>query len=263
MTYFGFLLRFLVFPLIILLGLVAYDRRRGRRLPATLQNVPGRAAVLLHVVIAVLYTTPWDNYLVATGVWWYDPELVTGIVLGWVPLEEYIFFVLQTVLTGTWLLLGARWLHADTPEPTQSNGLRRNSTAGVGLLWAGSVAILVAGWQPGTYLGLILVWALPPIMLQLAFGADILWQYRRLVLWSIVPTTLYLSAADVLTIAAGTWTIDPRQSTGVLLAGVLPLEEALFFLMTNTLIGFGITLLLARESRTRFRYWGARVERAT
>ena len=30
-------------------------------------------------MIAVVYTTHWDNYLVATRVWWYDPALVSGI----------------------------------------------------------------------------------------------------------------------------------------------------------------------------------------
>ena len=51
-------------------------------------------------MVAVLYTTPWDNYLVATGVWWYDPHLVAGLVLGWVPIEEYTFFILQTLAMG-------------------------------------------------------------------------------------------------------------------------------------------------------------------
>jgi lycopene cyclase domain-containing protein len=60
-------------------------------------------AIGLHVVIALVYTTPWDNYLVATNVWWYDPELVTGIVIGWVPIEEYTFFILQPILGGLWI----------------------------------------------------------------------------------------------------------------------------------------------------------------
>ncbi len=58
------------------------------------------------IVAAVLYTTPWDNYLVATRVWYYDPALVLNIILGYVPFEEYAFFALQTVLVG----LFALWL---------------------------------------------------------------------------------------------------------------------------------------------------------
>ncbi len=59
------------------------------------------------ILVALAYTTPWDNYLVATGVWYYDPARVWNIVLGYVPLEEYLFFVLQVTLTGLitlWLI---------------------------------------------------------------------------------------------------------------------------------------------------------------
>ncbi len=104
MTYFGFLLLFLIIPLILCGGLTLRDWRRGVTLPDELQNTSAWLTVLAHVAVAVIYTTPWDNYLVATAVWWYDPALVTGITLGWVPLEEYTFFVLQTLLLGLWLL---------------------------------------------------------------------------------------------------------------------------------------------------------------
>ena len=71
----------------------------------------------MHVLLAVVYTTPWDNYLVATGVWYYDPQLVSGIVLGWVPIEEYTFFVLQTILTSLVLLFVARRWHGPRGRP--------------------------------------------------------------------------------------------------------------------------------------------------
>lgn len=157
MTYFGFLIRFLAVPLIIVGGWTLYDGQRGKQRSAALHNGSAWGAVALHVVVAVLYTTPWDNYLVATRVWWYNPDLVTGIVLGWVPIEEYTFFVLQTILTGTWLLILARWLEPDDRVPVGPAGLRWSSTAAVGSIWAVSVAILAAGGEPGMYLGLILV----------------------------------------------------------------------------------------------------------
>jgi lycopene cyclase domain-containing protein len=118
--------------------------------------------------------------------------------------------------------------------------------------------ILIIDWQPGTYLALELSWALLPIMLQLVFGADILWRYRRIVFLSLVPLTLYLSAADALAINFGTWTISPSQSLDVLLGGVLPVEEFIFFLLTNILITFGLVLLWAEESHIRIRQLRAR-----
>ena len=88
-------------------------------------------------------------------------------------------------------------------------------------------------------------------MLQLAFGADILWRHRRLVLLAWLPTILYLSAADAVAIGAGTWTIDPAQSLNIFLGGILPVEELLFFGLTNALLTFGMVLVLARQSQER------------
>ncbi|MCS7220032.1 MAG: lycopene cyclase domain-containing protein [Anaerolineae bacterium] len=254
MTYFSFLFQFLLVPLALLALLLERDRRRKLALPAHLHNLPGWAVVLLHVFIAVLYTTPWDNYLVATRVWWYDPTLVSGLTLGWVPIEEYTFFVLQTLLTGLWLLwLGRRLPRAD--RWSASGRIRLGAVFVAMLLWLPTPILLIGRVAPATYLALILIWALPPMALQLAFGADILWRYRCLVTTVILVPTFYLATADALAIRAGIWTISPEQSLGVHLLGGLPLEEAIFFLVTNTLIGFGITLAMAEESGTRLSSW--------
>lgn len=253
MTYFGFLLRFLVIPIVVLLVIHLIMWRRGRRLPATLHAVPAVFALLLHIVVALIYTTPWDNYLVATGVWYYNPELVTGIVIGWVPIEEYTFFVLQPILAGLWLFLMALTLDSGRDDSYARPGLRRASVAAVGLLWVAALIFLVSGLAPATYLSITLAWALPPILLQLAVGADILWRYRKLVFWSVVPMTLYLAFADSLAIGDGTWTIAPDQSLNLYLGGVLPVEEFIFFFLTNVLLVFGMTLLLAQETHERLR----------
>ncbi len=251
MTYFGFLARFLVLPIFLLMLAAWWDGRRPRALPVGLRAFPAWAAILLHVVVALVYTTPWDNYLVATKVWWYDPAKVTGLVLGWVPIEEYTFFALQPILAGLWLLFLMRRLPWPTAEPLQPFW-RRAPAVALGLLWVVAVAMLVARWRPGTYLALELVWALPPILLQVVFGGDILARYGRLVLTALLSLVGYLAVADALAIRAGTWTIDPAQSLPVLLGGVLPVEEFVFFLLTCVLILFGIVLIMATESHTRF-----------
>jgi lycopene cyclase domain-containing protein len=250
MTYFGFLAQFVVIPLAIVGVLTLYDRWRGRVLPKRLSGLPAWLALAAHVVVALVYTTPWDNYLVATRVWWYDPQLVTGITIGWVPIEEYTFFVLQTLLTGLWLLWLARHLPPPIDAPLRPK-LRWITALVTGLIWLVSVVGLLSDWKPGVYLTIQLAWALPPIIFQLAFGADILYRYRGVALLTLVPATLYLSAVDAVAIDAGTWTIDPAQSLEIYLGGVLPLEEFTFFLVTNTLVAFGMTLVLARESQAR------------
>lgn len=251
MTYFDFLGLFLLIPIGLLLAVAFWDRARGREIPLAMRAWPPAAAILLHAVIALLYTTIWDNYLVATRVWWYDPALVTGLTIAYVPIEEYTFFILQPILAGLWLIFLFKRVRLPERQPAPAK-LRFWAVVVMAVFWLGSLLLLASGWQPGIYMGLELAWALPPIALQLAFGADILWQYRRWVLLAIVPMTLYLSAADALAINGGIWTINPDKSVDLLLGGILPVEELLFFLLTNTLVTFGITLVMAQASHQRF-----------
>lgn len=263
MTYFGFLSIFLGIPIVALATMAFLDSRRGRSIPARLRAWPFAAAVALHVAVAVLYTTPWDNYLVATGVWAYNPALVTGITIGWVPIEEYTFFVVQTILAGLWLLFLMRRLSLDVIITPLLPRWRWGPVAALAPVWVAAVLILLVGWKPGTYLGLELGWALPPIMIQLGFGGDILRRYGRLVALSILGMTAYLSAADFVAIGSGIWAISPGQSLGILIGGILPLEEAVFFLITNTLITFGVVLVISQEGQARVRkLWSSKVHGA-
>jgi lycopene cyclase domain-containing protein len=259
MTYFAFLLRFLGIPIVIL-SIVAYlDHRQGRAIPGRLRHWPFAAAVGLLVVVALLYTTPWDNYLVATGVWYYDPALVTGVTLGWVPIEEYTFFVVQTILAGLWMLFLMRRLRLDGPYPPLSARWRLVPVFLLTPVWLTSVVVLVSGWAPGTYLGLELAWALLPILIQIGFGGDILRRYGQLVLLSILGMTVYLCVSDFLAIGSGTWAISPGHSLNILIGGVLPFEEVVFFLLTNTLIAFGVVLVISQEGQARVREIGTRM----
>jgi lycopene cyclase domain-containing protein len=253
LTYFGVLAWFIGIPIILLSAVDWWARRHDRSLPRWLQGRTSHSAIVVMAVVALVYTTPWDNYLVANRIWWYDPELVTGLVVGWVPIEEYTFFVVQTWMTGLWFLAQGR----RTSEPQE---MARLSSAGRWMplvaalaFWAIWLAALISGWDRGLYLSILMVWALPPIALQLAFGSDILWHHRRLISLGLLPPTLYLWVVDALAISGGTWTINPANTVGLEIGSVLPLEEAVFFLVTNTLIVFGIVLLLAPESHRRIR----------
>ena len=253
MKYFAFLARFVLIPLGLLSLIAWWDRRRGHKLPPTLDALPASAVLAGHVALAVAYTTPWDNYLVASRVWWYDRKLVNGLVLGYVPIEEYSFFVLQTLLAGSWMLFLAWHLpQAQRPEPTKHPvRLRIGMSLALGAIWLGAVWNLLRGPKSRTYLSLTLAWALLPILLQVAFGGDILWAQRRLIALGIIPATLYLGISDSLAIDSGTWTINPEKTVNIQLGGKLPLEEGLFFLLTNTLVALGITLTLSKESQRR------------
>lgn len=251
MTYFGFLARFLMIPILVFLFITYWDNKNNRHIHGFRNGRAVWAAIGVHILLAVIYTTPWDNYLVATGVWYYNPELVTGLVLGYVPIEEYTFFVVETILSGLWW-----WFLARRISPPQI-AFRPNRVpvyVSICLLlptWLVFTYLFFFGDVQWTYLSIILFWALPPIMIQLLFGADILWHYGRLVFWSLFVPGLYLSLTDIVALKDTTWSISPAQTTGVLLFGILPLEEVLFFFITNVLLTFGMTLLLAHASQVR------------
>jgi lycopene cyclase domain-containing protein len=91
MTYARFLGLFVVLPLVFL----------GVRYRKTLK---ARSLAPLGLLLIVVYvtTTPWDNLAVKWGLWDFAPERIWGIKLGYLPLEEYLFFGLQTLLVGLW-----------------------------------------------------------------------------------------------------------------------------------------------------------------
>lgn len=240
MTYLGFLAIFLLPPIAALLLIEA--RRHGLRRVSS---------VFLLASIALIYTTPWDNYLVAQRVWWYAENQVLGITLGWVPLEEYLFFVLQPIMTGLWTLRLARQSGTGI-----ENSRRRKAAASWALaLWALSSLALLSGMDLPSYGLLILVWGLPPVALQLRFGADLLWNHRRSVLPGILVPSIYLALADALAIRSGIWSINPAETVGVQLQGILPLEELIFFVLTNVLVAFGTVLINDEAAQARLTDW--------
>lgn len=252
MTYFGFLIRFLCIPILVFLFITYWDNKNNRQTSGFRNGRAVWSAITVHVLLAVLYTTPWDNYLVATGVWFYNPELVTGMVLGYVPIEEYTFFVVETILSGLWWWFLARRLASPASKFNPNKTLVYVSTGLLVCLWLLFTYLFFFGDAKWTYLSITLFWALPPLIIQLLFGADILWYYRKLVFWAILVPGIYLSLMDIVALNETTWSISPDQTTGILFFGILPLEEVVFFFITNIMITFGITLLLANVSQERF-----------
>ena len=104
----------------------------------------------------------------------------------------------------------------------------------------GVACLVVAGhWL---YLGLIVAWAFPVLAGMWWLGGHLIWARRRLVAWAVVPITLYLWVADRIAIGLGIWDITDATRTGWEILG-LPIEEALFFLVTNLLVAQGLVML--------------------
>ncbi|MEO1646769.1 MAG: lycopene cyclase domain-containing protein, partial [Chloroflexota bacterium] len=142
MTYFGFLGLFLGIPIVILSIITLIDFQRGKWMPKALHSFKPWIVMIALCVVAFVYTTPWDNYLVATNVWWYDVNLVSGIVIGWVPIEEYTFFLVQPVMTSLLFIFLARYMPTN-PTRADSNAIRLWATSVVAIVWIIFTVILV------------------------------------------------------------------------------------------------------------------------
>jgi lycopene cyclase domain-containing protein len=77
------------------------------------------------------------------------------------------------------------------------------------------------------------------LWLEPLFKVNVLRRWRRLVL-TLVPVLIVFVLWDLAAIAAGHWTFDPAQTTGIVFPGGLPLDEVLFFLVVPVcaILGF-------------------------
>lgn len=93
-----------------------------------------------------------------------------------------------------------------------------------------------------TYLVFELVWALPVVLIQWGVGYRRLWQARKVLVLAIAIPTLYLTVADGIAIAAGIWALHAGRIVDFRV-GDVPVEEFIFFLVTNTMVVQSVLLV--------------------
>lgn len=81
-----------------------------------------------------------------------------------------------------------------------------------------------------TYLGVLGACLAGALWLEPVLKVNVLRRWRRLLL-TLLPVVAVFVLWDLAAIAAGHWTFDPAQTTGLLLPGGLPLDEVLFFVV--------------------------------
>ncbi|QSG03786.1 Lycopene cyclase family protein [Natranaeroarchaeum sulfidigenes] len=221
-----------ILPPLLVLGWFAW-----RRDDASWGRAP-LSGLAIMLFLAVVYTTPWTNVMIPRGVWWYGDGAVLGTIW-YTPIEEYLFFILQPILTAFWLF---QFL---TVEDRSLLIPLSHRLAGA----AGGLAICVLGYfLMGTtstfYLGSLLFWAGPILAIQWAFGITyLIKEVPRLLAVALVVPTLYLWTVDRIAIGLGIWSISETHTIGLSLLG-LPVEEALFFFLTNVFLVQGIVLYM-------------------
>lgn len=92
------------------------------------------------------------------------------------------------------------------------------------------------------YLLYELTWALPVIVLQWLVAGRELWRCRRVLALTVVLATGYLASCDAFALGHGIWRVDPRRVVG-LRFGPLPLEELVFYFVTNIMAAQGFVMI--------------------
>lgn len=99
MMYAGFLGLFLLLPILILCLLLRrrlLDKRYWRT----------SALLLLPVLVCM---APWDHAAASWGIWNWTPQRIWGIRIWSVPLEDYLFSLLETMLTTMLVFAFSVW----------------------------------------------------------------------------------------------------------------------------------------------------------
>lgn len=224
MTYIEFLLIFTVIPIIILLFLLRKD----------LDAVYLKWLIVVSV-IAFAATSGWDNYAVYSGIWHFPEDKTLGIKLFYVPVEEYMFFFLQTFTTGLVQFIFIK---------KYFNGSQKYFSFLLGaVLIFRTNEITKLPFDNFNYLFHLFSWGGFFILIQIIAGRKKIPKYISAIIIPSVIMTVYFSIADSISIGQGIWDFDSLQTTGIRIFNI-PLEEILFFLVTNILITEAMILFL-------------------
>jgi lycopene cyclase domain-containing protein len=229
LTYLQFHLVFSL-PVIAVLWYLAPRYEAVRRRRATV-------GIAILVAIAYVYTTPWISYMIRQGAWWYADGAVLVRALS-IPLGEYLFFTIQTVVT-------AFALHLIGFDPTFRDGDFDRAPRIAGVV-AGVAMVVVGLWlvtlDPSyLYLGGLIAWVGPVFALQWSVGGGYLVRTPRMWLAATLIPAAYFWVADRIAIEMGTWQLSAELTTGVTVLG-LPIEEMLFFASAGVMTVNGLVL---------------------
>ncbi len=215
--------------------------------------IKGEILALGLVLVAVMiFTTPWDNLAAKWGIWGFPREKYS-LRLGYLPVEEYAFFLLQSLN----VMLAVRALFHFFPdwELGQEAEVGKWTLICLGLSLVPWLFVAIQLRWMRKHFGarvnyaIHLAWFLPVIYAQWVLAPWIFWNHAGLLALITAAFGIYYTLADLAAVRAGTWFFDENQITGVKLAGVLPWEEIAFFFLTSLLVAQSYLLLLPSELR--------------
>ncbi len=99
-----------------------------------------------------------------------------------------------------------------------------------------------------SYLAVLAGCLVAALWLEPLLRVNVFRRWRRLLL-TLLPVAVIFGLWDLGAIAAGHWTFDRAQITGILLPGGLPIDEVLFFLVVPicAILGFEAVRAVLRK----------------
>jgi lycopene cyclase domain-containing protein len=205
--------------------------------------------VLLAVMI---FTTPWDNLAAKWGIWGFPREKYL-VRVGYLPVEEYAFFVLQSI--NVMLAVTAFFRHVPDWQTGEDAPLTAWTLVWLGVSIIPWLFVLVQlRWLrrkvgPRVNYANHLAWFLPVIYAQWIIAPWLLWHHLAMLMALTAGFGIYYTVADLFAVRGGTWFFDEAQITGWKLGGLLPWEEIAFFVLTSLLVAQSFLLLLPSDVR--------------
>jgi lycopene cyclase domain-containing protein len=213
----------------------------------------GQGGALGLVLLAVMiFTTPWDNLAAKWGIWGFPREKYT-MRIGYLPVEEYAFFLLQSA--NVMLAVRALFYFFQNWQTGQEAEIGRATLlclaasvipwafVAMNLLWLRRKA------GPRVNYAIHLAWFLPVIYAQWVLAPPLFLGHTGLLALVTTAFGVYYTLADLAAVRAGTWFFDEKQITGAKLGGILPWEEIAFFFLTSLLVAQSYLLLLPSDLR--------------
>ena len=221
-----------IFLLIPILGLVLIPPRPLQSEPHEIRLIGYIVAVVL-AVVAVIFSTAWDNIIASRGVWTFEASSMV-LTLGHIPLEEYLWFIDHTILASFWVLtLWSSKKKLSLPLPSPKRAIRIIGT--VLFLITMIFGLWLVQSDRSFYLGVILCFMCPIWGFLWWLGGHLLLQQYREWIWGIMVISIYLIFLDSWAILEGIWFISDQYTTGINLFGI-KLEQILIYSTTTALV---------------------------
>lgn len=222
LTYIYWLLLFIVLPLALLAicqWRILWAQRRALGLALLGAAVGGWA---------------WDALAVQLGAWYYQEGNITGIWIGGLPLEEWLWIAGVTLLFGAVTVVLMEYYPSRARfciEPQRHKGTEeanRNMSLCIPMiygLFGPTVTSTLSASTHFSHLGMLLVAGIIFHAMLWLRNAPFLWSQRGIILATVSIALVWMFVTDPIGGAWGAWFFNPDRIIGIWLFTYMPIED--------------------------------------